>query len=418
MGVWGRTRDYGTSVSLLDEPEATTAAALVAAELAAGGRITFARFMELALYAPGVGYYEARAPEEFSGDYVTSPQLHPAFGVLLCGQIEEMWRRLGRPDQFWLIEGGPGSGVFAADILTTAEDAFPDFARALRVALLERCAPLREVQQAKLARWSGRVCWLDGQSSPPLGPGCVFANELLDALPTHRVVMRGEGLREIYIESSNGSLGEVEDVPRVPLQRQVETGRGQLRLGDRGEVNLKAPRWLESAAKLIEQGYLLLLDYGEPAHLLYGERHARGTLRCYFQHTMNEEPYRRIGQQDITAHVDLSAIFRAAEASGLALLGATHQTRLLDRLGLGALRRRVDVEIASRPEQRAHHAALDLLSGPHHLGRVSVLLLGKNAPATGLAGFSEGGGLTAPRSPRALEARAPDPFGLVESLRR
>ncbi len=402
------------------DAKAATAAALMASELdAAGGRVTFARFMELALYAPGVGYYEARAPEEFSADFVTSPQLHPAFGVLLCGQVEEMWRRLGRPGEFWLVEAGPGTGVFAADILTTAEDAFPDFMRALRVALLERSAALRYVQRATLARWSDRVTWLDGRSSGPLGPGCLFANELLDAFPTHRVVMGEGGLLEISVESCDGTLIEIEAAPSCDaLQRQIEAGGGRLRPGDRAEVNLEAPAWLESAAGLIERGYVLLLDYGEPADLLYGERHPRGTLRCYFRHTMNEEPYRRIGQQDITAHVDLSAITRSAEASGLALLGATHQSRLLDRLGLGALCRRVDEQVAGRPEQRAHHAALDLLSSAHHLGRVSALLLGKNAPANGLVGFSEDGALTPPSTQSALEARFPDPIGLVESLDR
>ena len=125
-------------------------------------------------------------------------------------------------------------------------------------------------------------------------------------------------------------------------------------------MNLNAPRWLESASRLIDRGYVLLLDYGEPAALLYGERHPRGTLRCYRQHTMNEEPLRHVGLQDITAHVDLSAVTRAGESSELTLLGASHQDSLLDRLGLPALRDRIERNVSSRGEQRAHREAVNV----------------------------------------------------------
>jgi SAM-dependent MidA family methyltransferase len=162
---------------------------------------------------------------------------------------------------------------------------------------------------------------------------------------------------------------------------------------------------------------LFFLDYGEPADLLYGERHPRGTLRCYTQHVMNEMPYDRVGAQDITAHVDLSAVARAGVASGFELIGATHQAQLLDRLGMDALRTRIDKEITARIDRRAHHTALDLLSDVRHLGRVSALLLGKDVPDVPLTGFCAGGRLAPPRSDRVLEPRLKDSVRLAEALR-
>src|SRR5438105_2728619 len=180
----------------------TSAERLIRQEIEAAGRITFARFMELALYAPAAGYYETRAATDFSRDYVTSPELHPAFGVLLCGQLEEMWRRLGRPGEFWLIEAGPGTGTFAADVLATVAEVFPGFGAALRLGLLERSAALREIQRQNLRRWMDRVQWLDPGRVEPVGPGCIFANELLDAFPVHRIAMSAHGVEEIYVDLS------------------------------------------------------------------------------------------------------------------------------------------------------------------------------------------------------------------------
>ena len=130
--------------------------------------------------------------------------------------------------------------------------------------------------------------------------------------------MRSDGLQETYVGVGDDGFVETEDEPAVGLIEQIEAGGGRLRVGDRGEVNLMAPQWVQLAAPVLERGYVLLLDYGAPADLLYGELHPRGTLRCYWQHTMNEAPYARVGLQDITAHVDLSAVARAGQRAGLA----------------------------------------------------------------------------------------------------
>lgn len=366
------------------------AAVLIAQEIARQGPITFRRFMELALYAPEVGYYMRRlggvGPE---GDYLTSPEIHAAFGTLLCAQFDEMWRNLGRPSTFWLIEGGPGTGHFAGDVLATADVAFPRFARALHVALVERSGTLRARQTERLARWAERVQWIDDLTPgmEPFGPGCVFANELLDAFPVHRVSMREEGLLELYVGGA-GPFQTVEgDLSSDALEAQIRDGGGRLGVGHLGEVNLQAAPWVKQAASLLDRGYLLLLDYGETAPSLYGARHPRGTLRCYWHHTMNEEPLLRIGLQDITAHIDLSAVARAALGAGLGLLGATTQQRLLLRLGVGELAERVEERVQRRSEQRAHRGALRLLIDQDGLGRLTATVFGKGVPDIAPIGF-------------------------------
>jgi SAM-dependent MidA family methyltransferase len=404
-----------------DDVSATPASRLIADEIRRRGPIPFARFMELALYGPGVGYYTRRgAAPRPEADYVTSPEIHAAFGALICGQLVEMWEALGRPTPFWLVEGGPGSGRFAADVIGTAGAAFPMFAEVLRLVLVEVSPTLRARQEITLGRWRDRVRWLDplklstaqdsqlatGDWRDGLGSGCVFANELLDALPVHRAVMTADGLRERYVTLDAGQFREVDGpLSGTEIADQIDQGGGQLAPSRVGEVNLEAPAWVASMTRVISRGYLLLLDYGEPAATLYGARHPRGTLRCYRQHTMNEQPFRHVGEQDITAHVDLSVITRAAEFAGAKLLGATSQEALLGRLGLGALVERARSYTDDRTADWGHQTALLALVDPAGLGHVSALLFGKDAPLGGLSGFNQ----TVPRIDLA-EAVAPVVF--------
>jgi SAM-dependent MidA family methyltransferase len=396
----------------------TGAERLIAAEIRGGGPITFARFMELALFHPEVGYYtRATADVGPEADYMTSPELHPAFGTLLAAQFDEMWRLLGEPAPFWLIEGGPGRGTLMSDVMRAVHEAFPRFAATLRVALVERSASLRHTQAALLGPWADRVVWLDADPATwqPFRAGCVFANELLDALPVHRVVMRSDGLREIYVDLRADRLVEREGELSSPeIAQQIAAGGGRLDVGQRAEVNLAAPAWVAEASHLIERGYLLLVDYGAPADQLYGAVHPRGTLRCYLRHTMNEDPLANVGVQDLTAHVDFSALTRRAEAAGLALVGATTQARLLGRLGIGALLEEIERSVPARSAQRAHRAALHLLVDPHDLGRVLASAFARQAPPD-LAGFTRTPPLAPPLVPWLWEPPRLDPRRLLAS---
>jgi len=371
---------------------AGSATSLVVGEIARLGPISFARFMELALYDPAVGYYAGRrAGPGRDADFLTSPEIHPAFSGLIAAQLFEMWEALERPRPFWLIELGPGSGRFARDALDAIERCFPPFAAAVHLALVERSSCLREKQARVLARWRSRVEWIESSLDDvsPLGAGCVFANEFLDALPFHRVVMRGASLRERYVGIDGGRLVDVEGPLSVPeIFDQIRAGGGRLEDGHEAEVSLSAPAWLGAAQGLVSRGYHLLFDYGEPADLLYGARHPRGTLRCYRYQVMSEDPLDLPGGQDITAHVDLSAITRAAEARGARLLAATTQSALLARLGLPTVER----ILASRTERRAHawahRRALSILSDRRELGGIKALLFGKGVPDARLSGFA------------------------------
>ncbi len=349
--------------------------------------------MELALYEPNVGYYtKSTAGPGPEGDFLTSPEMHAAFGGLLSAQLAEMWNALGRPSPFWLVEGGPGSGIFAADVLGAAAALFPDFAAGLRMALVEASPVMRARQATRLAPWAERVRWLDPtfEAAEPVGVGCMFANELLDALPVHRVVMGRDELFELYVSVRDGGFVEIEGPLSTPeIARQIDEGGGRLVPGQVAEVNLAAPTWVRSALRLIDRGYMLLLDYGEPADVLYGTEHPRGTLRCYWRHTTNEDPFVRVGLQDITAHVDLSAIARAAIGEGAQFLGATDQASLLGRLGLPFIDETVTRAGLPRPEEWAHRSALAALADPAGLGRIRALLFGKGAQRSDFSGFAQ-----------------------------
>jgi SAM-dependent MidA family methyltransferase len=397
---------------------------VIAQEIGEAGAISFRRFMELALYHPELGYYSRCVPGP-DGDYVTSPELHGAFGALICVQFEQMWQILGRPNPFWLIEAGPGTGRFARDVLETAEAAFPEFASALQVALIERSPLLRKVQEELFAHWQNRVRWLDTDPQPlvlgpppsPLGrpslaprwgglgrgsestvSGCVFANEVLDAFPVHRVVMRAGGLQETWVDVEDDRFVEIEKPASVDLANHIETSSGPLPLGCFAEINLDGDPWMQAVAGLIDRGYVLLIDYGAEADVLYSGVHPRGTLRAYQGQVLMDDPLALPGWRDLTAHADLSALRRSASEVGLASGRSTTQAGFLSQLGIDRLLDRVDDCVSERVGQRAHRAVLKSLVAPSGLGALAVLAFAKHAPLNDLVGF---GGASSPQPPEA-----------------
>lgn len=364
---------------------------MIAVEIERDGPITFRRFMELALYEPRVGYYAGKgAGPGPLGDYLTSPELHAAFGALICAQLDELWRLLGEPSPFWVIEGGPGTGRLAADLLAIADSAFPSFAEHLALALIERNPVLEQRQQKLLAPWSARIRWLEAAPDAwtQLGDGCVLANELLDNFPVHRLAGSSDGIRERFVRIDGDRFVEVEgSVSSLAVLEQLEAGGGRLPLDCLGEVSLEGPTWVAASSRLLGRGYIQIIDYGEVATRLYGRDHSPGTLRGYRDHVLVTDLLALPGLQDITAHVDLSAVRRAAEQAGMQLIGSTRQGEFLDRLGLPSLIERVESRIDGRPAQRAHRAALELLRDPAGFGNLAILLFGKDAPSEVPAGF-------------------------------
>lgn len=335
----------------------------VRAAIEAKGRITFAEFMALALYGPG-GYYTGGEAHRIgtAGDFFTSPHAHPAFGALIALQLEQMWRLLGSPERFDVIEAGAGGGRLARDI--------GDFASALD-ASFAAAVHYQEVEGY-------------GSDLPDGFTGCLLSNELFDAFPVHRVRLVGGKLREVYVTLSEDeqfveALGEP-STPRLAsrlLSEGVELGEGWT-----AEVSLEAEDWMREAASRLERGYAITIDYGDPAERLYSERRRAGTLRAHYQHTASDDPYARVGRQDLTAHVDFTALIAAGEAAGLMPVTLMTQREFLTNLGAEVL---LDAIAGSDGPKQADLKGLRSLVDPTGLGGFRVLVQAHDAPAAALA---------------------------------
>jgi SAM-dependent MidA family methyltransferase len=390
------------------------------------GPMTVAAFMELALYHPELGYY-ARAARRSgrAGDFFTSVDVGPLFGELLEIQLEEMARLLcGEPrtenpesripnpeSRFDLVEAGAGSGQLAADIARAARERHPAFYRSLRLHLVEASAAARAAQRDTLGEAGERLA-ASSDALPESFQGALVANELLDAMPAHQVVMREAGLREIYVdvarplhsgagrsfqgrqrdardqgEPERAALHLIEGPPSTPdLQAYLDRVDATLEPGWRAEINLRAIEWVRAASRALARGFIVLIDYGHEARELYSATHSLGTLTSYAAHRAAgaESPgapawLLRPGEQDITAHVDFTSVRAAAEAEGLTTIGFLDQTYFL----LGLLGGVADPQSAIRNPQ------FRTLIVPGGLGSAhKVLIFGKNVGAPPLRGLS------------------------------
>ena len=359
----------------------------------AQGSVPFERFMELALYSPLGGYYRSASPVGAAGDYYTSPTAHPLFSTLLAAQLRQMWDLLGQPKPFTVLEPGAGSGVMARDIVEAARADFPEFAAAMRYVALDY-AP------AGSAETPDAVQWAASDGLPVHGMvGCILANELLDAMPVHRFVVEGGVAREVYVTLDGDGFAEVLGEPSS-ADAEVALGRlgALLPEGYRGEVCTRAHNWVAEAARSLDRGFVLVIDYGGTARRLYGPGRNQGTLRCHYKHVVTGNPYVRVGRQDITAHVDFTDLSRSGEVHGLQTLGYTTQRRFLHNLGADvylealAQRSRPQPSFRSgalpRQEYLANRMAVQSLVDRDGLGGFRVLALGKGGAGRDLWGFS------------------------------
>jgi SAM-dependent MidA family methyltransferase len=301
-----------------------------------GGWIGFARYMQIALYEPGLGYYSAGARKlGAAGDFITAPEVAPIFSRCLGVQCAEVLRTLGGGD---LLELGAGSGVMAAELLAELErrDALPR-----RYLILDLSADLRQRQRETLAaavpRLLDRVEWLD--RLPEQLEGLVVANEVLDALPVERFVIRGGAVRALGVAWQHGGPVWSE----APATEQLAAAVRHLHdangvdwpEGYVSEVNLGLGEWLAAVAGALARGVMLFVDYGLPRREYYAAERSTGTLLCYFRHRFHEDPFARPGLQDITAWVDFTAVAEAAQAAGLEVAGYTTQAHFLIGNGIG-----------------------------------------------------------------------------------
>ena len=351
-------------------------------EILGDGPITFARFMELALYDPTDGYYatSGRRPTR-EGDFLSSPELHPIFGAALARQVEECWERLGRPATFTLREEAAGSGALGLAIL---EALGPPARRAVRYLPIEATPAKEAAVRARVAA-AGHAEHLADEAAPAEAmTGVVIANELLDALPVHRLTVRDGELLEIHVAWRDGWFADELLALSTPESGATLENTGvRLVDGQVAEVGLAAQAWLRGLGARLARGYALVIDYGHPAAQLYdAAKRPGGLLRTYHRHHAGDDPYRYVGEQDMTAHVDWTTLERVAGEARLDVLGRTTQAEFLTGLGLGDLL----VELQSRPglthaEYVAARAAVVRLLDPAALGRFGVLVLGRGVPA-------------------------------------
>jgi SAM-dependent MidA family methyltransferase len=353
-------------------------------EIAERGAITFARFMELALYAPELGYYQtpARRPGR-GGDFLTAPEATPLFGITIARQIAECWELLGDPNRFVIREYGAGIGGLAYDILAGLSEASPGAFDAAEYRLVEiseeRIAPaLAAMDEVGLG--NKVEAELAGEALEPV-EGVVIANEVADALPVHRLIWRNGEMRELWTGWRGGWFTDVE---RPLATEAVELAQRILEIiespqdGDRFDVSPGAQSWMRSVASGISRGFALVIDYGYPTGELYAPSRRDGLVRGYAGHTVTDNPYLRVGKQDLTAHVDFDALARAGLESDLRLAGLTTQAEFLSALGMGELL----VAIQQDPEMTfeqylAAQAAVLRLIDPGGLGRFRVLAMTK-----------------------------------------
>lgn len=351
---------------------------LIEDRIKASGPITFAEFHELVMYHPRHGYYFNNDP---TLDFQSSPNLHPVFGACIARQLTDFWRLIDRPARFDVFEAGAGSGRLAADILRFAANAEPDFFAAIRYVVqdvtLAGDDAWRRLEAAGLTPDKVEV-------APPLpeGPsieGCILSNELLDALPFRRVRTRDGHLHELLVGLRAGAFLDVEAEPRPEVVAHFQA-LGVAPADDcDAEVSLTASAWTSRAAAALRRGYVLTLDYGYEATDLYVPWRKRGTLLTFYRHTSGEDPYARIGRQDITASVDMTSIRRAGEASGLRHLGSATQTDFLAALGVGeALGQTPHAE-----QMEAYYSlrkAVMELTDASGLGRITAQIMAKDTP--------------------------------------
>lgn len=361
-------------------------ACIAASVRAAGGWLPFVDYMDMALHLPGLGYY-AGGSLKFGpqGDFVTAPELTPLFGQALARQAAQALSACAVLPAPTLLEVGAGSGRLAADLLHELErlGALP-----ARYEILELSGELRARQQRTIAttvpHLAERVVWLD--KLPETFCGCVVANELLDALPTHAVAWRDTGLMERGVVLTDDGFAWAERPAGSPLAAAMAAL--DVAAPYESEISLAARAWVAEWGRRLMCGALLLIDYGLPRHELYHPQKSRGTLRCHYRQRAHDNPFWWPGLSDITSHVDFTAIAEAGFDAGLDVLGYTSQAAFLINCGIGELltaRQQTGGEQALRA-----NGAVQTLIAPGEMGELfKAIALGRGID-TPLIGFARG----------------------------
>lgn len=370
------------------------------------GAITFAEFMDVALYWPAGGYYRGTGDPigGAHGDFYTSPLVHPAFGGCLSVQLFQMWQLMDRPSPFTVLELGAGNGLLCRDVVEYSSNLPDGFPHALRYICLDfdsrtglekgskSTGERPEVHRLVCGGYPGE----DGKSpvSLPLAKfhGCVLTNELLDACPVHQVTMQGGSLLEACVTVEQGELAMVRGALSTPkLAARLDELGVTLVEGQTVEICLGLAGWAGTVADVLEAGFVLTVDYGREAEDLYSNTdRPRGTLTTFYRHTQTDAPLRRIGGQDITSQVDFTSVMNEGRKSGLTPMGYSTQRDFLLNLGLQNWQRGLTRLGLPQRQTDANRAGMVDLARPGGLGDFKVLVQGKNVGRHDLWGFRSG----------------------------
>jgi SAM-dependent MidA family methyltransferase len=341
----------------------------------AWGAITFAKYMDACLYDPQHGYY-TRAEQLPRRDYFTSVDASPIFGRLLARQIQEMWVQLGRPAEFMLVEPGAATGSLAAQILDFTAESFPEFYSALQYVAVERSAARRTAAAPLAPHLAARKFAMVSDMPTHISCGCIFSNEFFDALPVHRLMREGNELREIYVAVAADGLCEQFGAISSPGLAEYLTEQGiTLQEGQLAEVNLEACTWIAEMGARLGRGFVLTIDYGHEAEELYDYRHMRGTLLAYEKHRASENFFRAPGQQDLTAHVNFTALDRHGARAGLQRTGLTSQSNFLLSLARHSDFADLQSSAMSETEQTRARLLFKTLIYPEGMGETFQILI-------------------------------------------
>lgn len=371
---------------------ATPLARLLAERIREAGPISFAEYMRECLYHPQLGYY-SKPESRRLGDFYTSVDVHPIFGRLLARQLAEMWDMLGRPQEFFAVEAGAGTGRLASQILDFAARELPEFYGSVRYFAVEQSVARRELQGTILGAHldNGRAA-SECELPRDIPAGCIFSNELLDAFPVHRVIFERGALREMYVGFNGQRLTEERgplsspEIAKYLREQQIALQEGQF-----AEINLDACEWIADVGRRLGRGFVLTIDYGHEAAELYNERHMRGTLLAYSEHRATEDFLERPGEQDLTAHVNFTALDLWGSRAGLTSTGCVSQMAFLVALGRGNEFADLYDQGASEVERIRARLMLKSLINPEGMGETFQVFIqhkGIDRPlVTGLTGL-------------------------------
>jgi SAM-dependent MidA family methyltransferase len=292
------------------------------------GPLSFRDFMEMALYYPELGYYNSEKDKiGAEGDFYTSANLTATFGAMIGRQMEEMWQILEKKP-FKIVEFGAGTGLLCHDILDYLKNNSYLY-QSLSYCLIEKSASMREIQKKHLHE---KVSWYNSIQEIPKINGCILSNELIDNFSVHQVIMEDQ-LMEVFVDYKEDFI-EILKPAKKELTDYLATLNIQLPKGFRTEINLEAISWIKDVSQSLQKGYTITIDYGSLSAELYNNRRSCGTLLCYYKHQQNDNPYQFIGQQDITTHINFSAISHWGSLYGMDCCGIVDQAQFLLALGI------------------------------------------------------------------------------------